>query len=102
MRPSGLGLRLKSRQLQVPTAALAGDNCPFVALPSKANLVVELEAAFGLSFARLLNFRTLIGLRLLGLALLNSGFSSEVSSSMPSSMGGGVATRLLERVVGPI
>jgi hypothetical protein len=86
MRPSGLGLRLISLQLQ-PGLALAGERWPFVAFPFPfgvnsigAGLGVATVATVAFAEVRLVIFLVFIGLLLRDLALLNSALESELSS----------------------
>lgn len=105
INPKGLGLRLKSRQLQ-PELALVGERCPFVVVPFKvigADFVVAVEGAVALAGVSAMPFfRALIGLRLFDLALLKSALISS-SSPRSSSIGSGVPAFffLADRVTGP-
>jgi hypothetical protein len=105
MRPKGLGLLLRSRQLHPEVLALDGERCPFSAAPFGSVEMFFLDAALVEVFdsVKLLIFRTLRGLRLFDLALLKSGFESKSSSSILSSIFAGVPVRLFveERVIGP-
>lgn len=88
IKPSGLGLRLKSLQLQ-PLLALVGDRCPFVVSPfgvTSTGLFGILEDVIALAGVRAAIF---MGLLLFDLALLNSAFTSS-SSSRSSLIGSGV------------
>src|SRR4051794_7985368 len=114
MRPSGLGLRLKSLQLQpVYIAGVGGKRCPFdlvAAFSGRSPFVNGAEAigvwpfatglAVGFVDVSLASFLVSIGLRLRVRALRRSGLSS---SSRSSSTGFGVVNRLLaaDLVVGP-
>lgn len=109
--PKGLGLLLKSLQLQ-PDFALVGDRCPFVAFPfvllvsSGRSLSVGLGDFFAALTVEVADFRRLRGLRLLVLDLSNSIAESSGSvspSSIPSSMGSVCADNLFlaDLVIGP-
>ena len=92
IRPSGLGLRLKSLQLQ-PELALVGDRWPFDVSPlgvTGGGFVVAVEDAVALAGVRAVTFRILMGLLLFDLALLRSALVSS-SSSRSSCIGCGVA-----------
>lgn len=112
IRPSGLGLRLKSRQLQPGDIADAGDKWPLDAtmLPFAGTSPAD-DAFFGVVFVlgvsvgmavRPESLREAMGLRLLVRALRRSGPSSCSSSSKCSSTGCGVLTLFLtdDRVTG--
>lgn len=100
MSPSGLGLRLKSLQLQ-PGLALVGDRCPFTCpLPFGAN---EAGFCFGVDFVvdvRALILRVCAGLRLRVRARRRSSWSSSISSSIGS--GDCAALFFADLVVGPL
>lgn len=103
MRPSGLGLRLISLQLQ-PGLAFEGERCPFIAFPFGViggGLFAE-DATNAFAAVRPLTFRTLIGLLLFDLALLNSALGSS-SSPNSSSIGTGDVTLFFaaDLVTGP-
>jgi len=108
MRPSGLGLRLISLQLQ-PGLALAGERWPFVAFPFPfgvnsigAGLGVATVATVAFAEVRPVIFLVFIGLLLRDLALLNSALESELSS-ISSIIGAccAIAFFLALLVVGP-
>lgn len=105
MRPRGLGLRLRSRQLHPVLLALEGERCPFVGAPFEvvAESFFDKEASVGFVSDKLLIFRTLRGVLLFDRARLKSGFESSSSSSTLSSIFPGVLIRFLvdERVTGP-
>lgn len=111
MSPKGLGLLLKSLQLQ-PDLALVGDRCPFDAFPfvpfvsSGRTLSVGLEDFFVFFTVEVAAFRDFRGLRLLVLDLSNSIAESSGSvspSSIPSSIGSVCADSLFlaDLVIGP-
>lgn len=98
IRPSGLGLRLISPQLQ--PRAEAGDRCPFVSLP----FGVKSPASFFFAGVKPLILRCFNGLRLLVLALLRSAKVSSSGSASCSSLIAPCAARLFffaDLVTGP-
>src|SRR4051794_10989608 len=105
MRPRGLGLRLRSRQLQPVLLALEGERCPFVATPFviAEESFFDKEDSVGLASDKLLILRTLMGVLLFDRARLKSGLESSSSLSTLSSIFPGILIRFLvdERVTGP-
>lgn len=105
IRPSGLGLRLISLQLQPDPLALSGERWPFIALPFGTRFDWGVAASLAVDFVvvRAAGFRVLIGLRLLGLALLSSALTSSSSSisSLIAVCAAALCFFLADLVIGP-
>ena len=105
IRPSGLGLRLISLQLQ-PGLALEGERCPFVTFPFPMGVIgggiVEDEDVVDFDAVKPDNCRTLMEFLLFDLALRNSALESS-SSSISSLIGTCVAALFFfeDLVTGP-
>jgi hypothetical protein len=106
IKPNGLGLRLKSLQLQ-PVLALDGDRWPLDSFACPFPFTNGADFCTGVGFVDFVAvrpdiFRALMGLLLFDRALLRSSFGSS-SSSRSSSIGAGVdaAFFFADRVTGP-
>lgn len=93
MSPSGLGLRLMSRQLQ-PLFALVGDKCPFDCSAGSEAVSKRVEAC-PLTFDIASDCRLRTGLRLFVRAECRMSSCEPLSSSKSSCIGDGVTTLLL-------